>query len=150
VAKPLTTHDAIEAKLLRPLTSNELRYMDELMDQASSLLRTAMPTVDARMAAWTDQPRPRNAVDPLVVTSVLASVIKRYLANPLGAASSSDAQGPFSHTTTFASYGKNVGGTGELTVTTDDLAQIAPPRAAGPRTARLGSPFAAAGYVPTR
>lgn len=112
----------VETALLRPLTGNEQTYVPGLIDQASQLLRTAMPAIDTRLAA-TDS----TALDPLAVAAVIAGVVKRYLVNPTGAASTSEGVGPFSQTVSFASYGKSTGGTtGTLVITTEDLAALAP------------------------
>lgn len=112
----------VETALLRPLTDNEQTYVPGLIDQASQLLRAAMPSVDARLAASDG-----TALDPLAVAAVVAGVVKRYMVNPTGAASTSEGMGPFSQTVSFTSYGKSAGGTtGTLAITRDDLAALAP------------------------
>lgn len=123
----LVTQDDVEAALLRPLTAVETGFIGRNIATVSSQLRQAMTTVDDRIAAFADDPRPANALDPAVVASRLALVIKRYIANVEGVASKSRTDGPFSTTLAFASYGKLFGGSGvqgELQVTAADVAAI--------------------------
>lgn len=100
---PLATQAAVEAALVRPLTSAETPYIDTWISQASALLRAVVPSVDDRIQAFLSMtPPPVNAVDPVVVESVLAGVIKRYLSNPKGLASETESTGPFSHSESYA------------------------------------------------
>jgi hypothetical protein len=136
----------VVAALVRPLKPEEAASIDALMVQVSSRLRTRMPSVDVRIAAFYQRPRPANALDPITVASMLAGVIKRYLVNVEGAASRSRTDGPFTTTFSFASYGKTLGeGTpGELEITDADIAALT--AASGRR--RLGSIRLGAGLSP--
>jgi len=148
VATPLTTPAAVTAALLRPLTPNETASIEDLILQASSRLRTKLPSVDDRIALWSTDPRPINALDPEVVKSVLAGVIKRYMANPEGAASKSRSAGPYSQTTSFASYGKAIGSEGKLRITDDDLADLVSGGYARPGSIKLQAALAPAHLEP--
>lgn len=124
---PLVEQRDVEAALLRPLTAAESPYIDDLCDQASTLLRTRMPTIDARIALPDDDSR---RVDPAVVTATLAGVIKRYMSNPTGATSVSRGRGPFQESQGFTTRPSGSSADGELAVTDSDLAKIDPPEPA--------------------
>jgi hypothetical protein len=127
VADPLTTSDAVQAALLRPLTSNEAAYIDSLIDQVSGLLRQAAPSIDARIARYAADSTDKTAVDPAVVETVLAGALKRYIVNPNGIANTSESVGPYSRSTSFATrYEK--GTRGVLEITQDDLSALFPNR----------------------
>lgn len=123
MVEPLVDSDDVETALVRPLTATEAKYIDGLMAQSEALLRTAWPTIDDRVALWGEIPQDPSAIDPAAVRTVLAGVIKRYLVNVDGAATKSESAGPFAHTTSFASYGKNLSGgvQGVLIITPEDL-----------------------------
>lgn len=149
MAEPLTTMAAVTAALLRPLTANEATSIGALIDQASTRLRGRMPSIDTRIALWDPAVEPDaqapTALNPDLVSSVLAGVIKRYMVNVEGAASKSRAAGPFSQTTSFASYGKAIGSEGKLQITDDDLAELEAATSstlALPRTIKLKAPDA--------
>lgn len=129
---------------LRPLKPNEASYIESHLQTVSGQLRQKMPRIDARIALWgTADP---TALDPTLVAGVLADVIRRFLLNPEAAASKTTATGPWSNTISFASYGKSIGGTGELVVTDDDLAKLdGPPAPNLPRMIRLRPPPHTAG-----
>lgn len=123
----LTDQPAVEAALLRPLTTLEGQYITDLILQASALLRTAAPSVDDRMARWNLNANDLSAVSPDTVSAVVAGVLKRYLTNPAGLASETTGTGPFSHAKAYAlRTEKETRGT--LQVTTDDLAVLFPSR----------------------
>lgn len=123
----LVAQPDVEAALLRPLTTNEATYMGALIAQAEALLRTAAPSVDARISRYEANPADPSALDPETVKAVLAGVIKRYLANPLGLTSTTDATGPFSHSESYALRGDK-DTRGALQITTEDLATLFPQR----------------------
>lgn len=125
----LVEQSDIEAALVRPLTTNESTYIAPLIAQASSKLRTAMPTVDRRLEAWATDPETPGALDPKTVSSMLAGVIKRVLVNPRGTWSRSQSSGPFSESETYpAQRGGDAANQspGGLVITADDLAQLNP------------------------
>lgn len=113
----------VEAELLRPLTAAEATYLPGLISQLESKMPQAIIT---RIVSWDEVPRPATAINPVRAAAVLAGILKRYLTNPKGAASTSDTAGPQSHTESFTSYGKTVGdGTpGELRFTDQDIADF--------------------------
>lgn len=123
MAAPLTDSDAVEAALLRPLTSTEAGYVDTLADQVSAQLRTKLRAIDARIAKYETDPTDPAGIDPVAVQAMLANVIKRGLINPRGAASTSKTAGPYSQSETFRSV--NAVDLG-IVVTDDDVAQILP------------------------
>lgn len=130
MASQLTTQTAVEAALLRPLTAAEDSYVmgaGGLVDQVSSLLRTAAPSIDDRISRYETDPTDKTGVDPLTVSSVLAGVIKKYMANPRGLTSTTDAQGPYSHSESYALRGDKET-RGALQITSDDLAVLFPTR----------------------
>lgn len=138
---PLTTEEAVEAALVRPLTENEQAYVFELILQASAKLRAALPAVDARIeAAAAGLP---SGLSPDLVESVLADVIARRLLNPRRVWSTGgETAGPFSSgSETFpgARGGAGAEAFGNLTITAADLAQLS-----------LSSSFAMPGTIRTR
>lgn len=136
MTQPLVDKIDVETALLRPLTTVEARYIGGLIRQAEAQLRVKRPTVDERIALFATTPTDPAALDPEAVRAMLAGVIKKYMVNPEGAASKSEASGPFQRTTAFASYGKSLAGgvQGSLVVTDDDLKKLEPQS-----VARLGS-----------
>lgn len=120
-ATPLADVDDVAEALLRPLTTAETTYVPGLIAKASSLLRIAMPAIDQRITAFGSDP---SGLDPVAVASVIAGVIKRYIANPTGAASTSKTAGPYSQTVSFISRGKSIGTSGVLEITAADLAAL--------------------------
>lgn len=123
----LTTPADVEAALLRPLTTLEQSYIDTLIGQVSSLLRTAAPSVDARIAEWSTDPTVAAGLDPTTVAAVLAGVVKRYLVNPSGVVSKSDTTGPFGHTEAYA-LRSDKDRRGALEITPEDIAVLFPTR----------------------
>lgn len=131
---PFADPSDVEAALLRPLTTLENRYCGTLISQASALLRTAAPSIDARIAANKADPNDLTSVSAETVGAVVAGIVKRYLANPLGIASTSQTEGPFSLSTAYALRSEKET-RGALQVTADDLGVLFPNR----KRARVGS-----------
>lgn len=126
MAEPLATSDDVMDVLMRPLTPFEAERVESLLDKASALFRQATRrTIDARMALFATNPALATAVDPLVVSTAVAGIVKRYLANVNGAVSTTRTAGPFSESTSFALRGDKDRAGGQMTVTQDDLAAIA-------------------------
>lgn len=111
------------ADMWRPLEADEIERARNLIDKASALLRQAAPSVDDRIAAWQrDQSDPRG-LDPTVVATVVATVVKRFISNVEGIATQS--------VNGFAvSYALRTEKTirGELQITQDDLKALFPNR----------------------
>lgn len=141
MADPLTDEYAVAAALLRPLTTVEDDSLPELIDQVSSLLRTRLSTVDARMALWGDDPavRPSNAIDPAAVRAMLADVIARRLSNPERLWSASRGDGPYTQSKTFAGArgGADAAAPPGLMITDTDLASLVARPSGLPRTIKL-------------
>lgn len=135
-ARPTLVDQAdVEAVLLRSLTDTESSFIYTLIEHASAKLRAAMPSVDARMAALTTDP---TYLDPTLVASVLAGVIKRVLVNPSLASAATDSSGPYSRSVVYGARGANPFGLGELVITMDDLRELSAKRArSGPRMIQL-------------
>lgn len=127
MTQPLTDQFSVEAALLRPLTTVEAQYIDQLVDQASALLRTAVPAIDTRIAKWVANPNDLTGVSTATVSACVAGVIKRYIANPLGRASEGNTTGPFGHTVSYALRGEKER-RGTLEITSDDIAVLFPSR----------------------
>lgn len=136
MAEPLTDSDAVEAALLRPLSTAEATYIDALIDQVSAQLRGRLRSIDDRIARYETDPADPAAISPESVSAMLANVIRRALVNPQGVASRSNSAGPYSLSETFRSV--NAVDLG-IAITDDDLAQILPEVIDGfvmPRTIR--------------
>jgi hypothetical protein len=124
---PLAQQSDVEAALLRPLTETETTYITKLIAQASALLRNSAPSVDDRIALFTADPTNPRGVSWDVVSAVVGGIIKRYMVNPKGLASTSDTTGPYNQGETFALRSeKDVRGL--LEVTPEDLAILFPSR----------------------
>ncbi len=131
---PFCDPSDVETALLRPLTTLEAQYCPGLIDQASALLRTAAPSIDARIAANSVDPTDLTSVSATTTRSVVAGIVKRYLVNPTGIATQTMTEGPFSHSTAFALRAeKEI--RGALQVTVYDLNVLFPNR----KRARVGS-----------
>lgn len=105
----------------RPLDGSEVQRASNLLARASSLLRQVAPHVDVRLALWQSDPSNPTALDPVLVSTVVATIVKRFISNIEGVATQS--------TNGFAvSYAlrteKSV--RGELQVTQEDLNQLRP------------------------
>jgi hypothetical protein len=117
--------------MLRPLTSEESSAADYLMTTVSAMLRSAMRSIDSRIAAFEADATDPAGIDPQVVAAMLAGVIKRTLDNPRGLWSRSESSGPYSESETYPGV-RGGDGAGEalgLTITASDLAKLNPSRA---------------------
>jgi hypothetical protein len=134
----------VSTLLLRPLTSDETPFVEDLITKASALLRNAAPSIDDRMGRPAND---RTSVSPITVATVIAGVVKRYMRNPEGLAA--QAAGPFS-----VSYALRTekGPRGVLVITADDLATLFPnrkrPRAGTIRTRAALAPRPVGRYGP--
>lgn len=99
--------------------------LDALIAKASARLRQKLPWVDARIAAFNTDPTDPAGLDPTLVADVVATSIKRYLANPDGATNTSEGSGPYSVSKGYALRGdKDI--RGELYIGEEDLASLRP------------------------
>lgn len=116
------------ATMWRPLLPDETSRAADLLLRASALLRQAVPSIDDRIAQWTSSDDvPVGALDPTLVATVVATIVKRFIANVEGVASESI--GPYSVSYALRTE-KDV--RGELQVTANDLRALRPyqPKAA--------------------
>jgi hypothetical protein len=117
------------ADIWRPLTDAETVQADNLCAKASARLRQKCPfDVDARIALFSSNPADPTALDPLVVTDVVAGIVKRAMVNPDGATSVSTTRGPFSDTKGFGGQRNQPANT--LVVLDSDIDQLRPAKAA--------------------
>lgn len=85
----------------RPLTPAEETVADVLARDASALIRARFPGIDGQVTS--------GAVDPDVLTMVVAGMVKRALVAPEdGVAQQSEGMGPYSQSQTFANPMRNV------------------------------------------
>lgn len=140
---PLASWSDVETVLLRPLTTNESAYIDDLIGQASALLRTAVPSVDQRIANNNADPTDLTSVSAETVAAVVAGAVKRYMVNPTGIASNTQTVGPFSESTSYALRSEKEA-RGVLQFTSEDIAVLFPDR----KRLRVGSIRLKAGMAP--
>lgn len=124
---PFADTTDVEAVLLRPLTTQEEPYVISLIEQASALLRQAAPSIDTRIAAHEADSTDPTGVSRIVVSSVVAGAVKRYMVNPTGIASTTQTAGPFSQATSYALRSEKES-RGVLQITDADLATLFPNR----------------------
>jgi hypothetical protein len=105
----------------RPLSPDENGRAYGLLEKASALLRQALPSVDDRIAAFAVDPRDPVGLDPVTVSMVVATMVKRFLSNVQGVAS--EGVGPY-HVAYAIRGEKDV--RGELQVTQTDLDALKP------------------------
>lgn len=105
----------------RPLADAETPRAVNLIAKASALLRQAAPHIDARIALFTSGSTDVGALDPILVATVVATIVKRFISNVEGVASQS--VGPYSVAFALRAE-KDV--RGELQVTDTDLAALRP------------------------
>ena len=99
MGEPLAFQSDLETVLLRPLTPEETPHLLDMIEVASAKLRQACPfNIDARIAVGDDSPYAPLALDRKIVANVVAGIVARYLGNPEGAVTKTDAQtvGPYS------------------------------------------------------
>jgi hypothetical protein len=127
------------ANVWRAIESAEVARVEYLIDVASAKLRARCPfDLDARIGLFTAVPSDPLALDPVVVTNVVATIVKRVMVNPEGLASTTQTFGPFSESRTFAGRNES-SASGDVEITAADLAELAPRRAPGPvRTLSIG------------
>ena len=130
MASVLATTTDLE-DMWRPLQPAETARAARLLAKASSLLRQKLPYLDARIARFAVDPTDQGGLDPVTVSTVVATMVKRFLSNVEGVAA--ETAGPFG--VTYAIRGeKDV--RGEMSVSASDLEALAPYRS---KKSRIGS-----------
>lgn len=127
-ATPLATPQDV-ADVWRPLTAAEETQVAALLTKAEAKLRQKAPfDIDARMGLFATDPTDPTALDPVIVADVLATVVKRFMVNRDGVASSSEGTGPFSKSQTFVNRYDKTGSDvrGAIQITESDLDQLRP------------------------
>lgn len=125
-AVPLAQVDDV-ANVWRPLEASEIPRVQYLINVASAKLRARCPfDLDARIALYYTTPSDPSALDPVVVTNVVATIVKRVLVNPEGLASTTQTFGPFSESRTFSRGGNDPTPTGDIEITAADLGELIP------------------------
>lgn len=94
-----TTEDV--AARWRPLTDDETMVAATLLDDASAIIRSQYPGIDAQITS--------GAVDPANLLIVVAGMVKRALISPdEGVTQESQSVGPYSHSQTYANPLRNL------------------------------------------
>jgi hypothetical protein len=122
-----TPQDVVD--IWRPLSDAETTQVSNLIIKASAKLRFACPfDVDARIALFDANPQDPTALDPLIVSDVVAMIVKRFLVNPEGYATESETTGPFSRSATYVNRYDKTGSDvrGAIQVTDSDIDQLRP------------------------
>jgi hypothetical protein len=117
------------ATVWRLPTADETVQVLGLINVASAKLRQAAPfDIDARIALHSVTPSAATALDPVVVASVVAMIVKRVLVNPDGLATSTESVGPFSESRSFVARADTTGADtrGGIYVTASDVDQLRP------------------------
>lgn len=134
VTTPFAEPPDVETALLRPLTDAERPYVPDLIDKASGLLRTRVPSIDDRIELWNQDPKNLAGVSPSTVATVVAGVVKRYMTNPQGFVSETQTVAEYSTSHSYALRGEKET-RGEMRISDEDLAVLFPNR----KRARVGS-----------
>lgn len=100
----------------------ETALWQRLLDKASALLRVKVPDIDLQISD--------GGLDPLVVATVVAQVVKRYVVNPDGVSTTAETVGPYSKSSSFVDRYEGSDGSasirGGLQVTKSDLDALRP------------------------
>lgn len=115
-----------------PIADADATLFTGLLMRASALVRQKAPHTDARIAD--------GSLDPMIASTVVAGIVKRFIKNPDGASSKTVATGPYSTSVSYVDRYEGTDGSlavrGSLQVTKSDLDQLRPtPTAAS----RIGS-----------
>lgn len=92
MADPFATASDL-AGLWRPLTADETPIADNLLVQASAMLRDRWPDIDDRIAAQT--------LDAAMAKQAVCDMAKRVMRNPDGASQRSKTTGPFTDSSSW-------------------------------------------------
>jgi hypothetical protein len=126
---PLASADDV-ADIWRPLSAAEQTQATRLIGKASAMLRAACPfDIDVRIALADTDPGNPQALDPTLVATVVAGMVKRVMVNPDGAAAKTETTGPYSSSTSFTSLrdpGSAQETRGDLVVLAEDIQALRP------------------------
>lgn len=130
----MTTQTALAAPsdvidLLSSAARLDQARLGRLIEKASRKLRHDCPfDIDARIATYAIDPDDPLALDPAVVADRVAIIVKRFLTNVEGVASTSQSAGPFSQSRTFVNRYDKTGSDvrGELRITEEDIDELRP------------------------
>lgn len=115
------------ADIWRPLSTSETEQVENLIVKASALLRAKVPfDVDERLGLFTTDPTNVDALDPVVVASVVAGIVKRVMVNRDSVVSKTETTGPYSQSQTFVVRGAGDVDLGTLVVLPADLDALRP------------------------
>ena len=122
---PLADPQDVE-DLWRPLSDDETTRVFALIGKASSLVRGRVPFIDDRIARYAVDPTDRGALDPDVVATVVATIVKRFISNVDGVTSTTESLGSASLTKAYVLRGDKNSVRGELLVTDADIVSLLP------------------------
>jgi len=117
------------ADLWSSYTAADEQRVASLIEKAAAKLVHVCPfNLDERIALFATTPAAPTALDPSVVADVVAQIVKRFLVNQDGFASSSEAAGPFSRSGTYVNRYDKTGSDvrGAIQVTESDIDQLRP------------------------
>lgn len=124
---PLAT-PADLADMWRPLADSETARAERLIVKASAMLRQnapKAPSIDQRIALFATDPNSLQALDPDLVATVVATIVKRFISNVDGAVSQTESVSGYSKSTSWALRGdKDI--RGEMQITEADLDKLRP------------------------
>jgi hypothetical protein len=143
MTEPFADPTDVEA-IWRPLSQAETAQVEALLIRASAKLRQKCPfNIDARIALYFADSTEATALDPLIVADVTANIVKRFMVNIEGFASTSETMGPFARSGTFVNRYDKTGSDvrGAIQVIDSDIDQLRPAVAASmPATIKLPLP----------
>lgn len=104
MADPFAIPSDIEDRW-RPLTPEETARAETLLSDASADIRLAAPGIDDRIAAYAEDPRPTNSLDPDIPLAIACAMVKRVLLGgdaTDGVNQASVTTGPFANSYTYS------------------------------------------------
>lgn len=129
MSAPLATPDDV-TDMWRTLADDaETNRVVNLIRVASGKLRQACPfNIDTRIALFARTPQNPVALDPQVVANVVATIVKRFLVNTEGFASTSEGVGPYSKSGVFVNRYDKTGSDvrGAIQVIEADIDELRP------------------------
>lgn len=134
--KPLAT--AADVRELFPASFDPGMTDDQinrLIVKASALLRQRARWIDNRIGRFEINPEDSGGLDPVLVASVVASIVKRYIVNPSGATNTTESIGPYSQSVGYALRGEK-DARGELVIIDSDLEKL---KVFSPKASVMGS-----------
>jgi len=119
------------ADIWRPLSADEQGQVFNLLVKAAAMLQQKSPYIKARMARFALDPTDLGGLDPVLVATVVATMVKRLLVNVDGVV-----QETAGTVTAIWAIRGEIAVRGELHVTPGDLESLAPYRS---KRSRVGS-----------